>query len=191
MMRAVFLLFFGICGLWTPHHANAADIVWDLPLHFVVIMPADIVDRSEEDPEAYEGVAFPLYCGIVSIYPKDKKIIFTKMTDLPLSRFQEALRPIIRDASVPLSHHKPVPVDNMDFTMAFYFWADSIGFKVGWASREPEIPVNVVPRFKRMCRYDSSKTPPTDCGYSKEDVHDLYIPFTEEEIEEIEKEHAR
>ena len=163
------------------------------PYHFVIVMPADIVYEYERAKEAYEGVEFPLFCGIASVYPKENKFVFTKMTNLPLRWLELWLQPIEQEGYLHLYGHPPysLPVNDSDFFMIFMNWMDSRSFKAYHVSSGREVPLKVVPRFKRTCPYNSKKNPPTDCAYKIWDITDLYIPFTDEEIRQIEKDNAK
>lgn len=161
--------------------------------HFAIVMPAETVDRFENAKGAYDGAKFPLFCGIASAYREGNRFVFTKMTDLPITWIEERLRPIEEKGYLHFYGHPPqdIPVGDWDFFTAFMLWADSRGFKAYHVSNGEEIPLMVVPRFKRTCPYDSKKDPPTDCAYRIWDITDLYIPFSQEEIEQIEKDNAK
>ena len=192
MMKKFFPLFLAYC-LLAVQSANAEDTTWyRSPSHFAVIMPSVIVDYFEE-PDDYEGVEFPLFCGIASVYPKENKFVFTKMTNLPIQWVEKRLRQIEKDGYLLLSGHPPqqVSVKSGGFFLGFLSWGNSEWLKVYYISNGQEIPLKVVPRFKRTCRYNSTKKPSTDCAYHDWDITDLYIPFTQEEIEHIKKENAK
>ena len=65
-----------------------------------IIMPAEAVEDFGDDPAKYEGVDFPLFCGIASVYPKENRFVFTKMTDLPILNVEDTLRKIERDGYI-------------------------------------------------------------------------------------------
>ena len=163
------------------------------PYHFAIIMPAEVVYEFEREKEAYEGVEFPLFCGIASVYPKENKFVFTKMTNLPLTWLESLFQPLEQKGYFYLYGHPPrdVPANDSDFFMLFMIWMDSRLFKADYVSTGREVPLKVVPRFKRTCPYNSKKNPPTDCAYKIWDITDLYIPLIDEEIRQIEKDNAK
>ena len=176
-----------LCCLLFPKTADARA------LHLAIVMPAETVDRFESDKEAYEGIRFPLFCGIASVYCDEGRFVFTKMTDLPIEWVTERLQPIEEKGYLYYYGHPPenIPVCDTDFFSAFMQWAGTRGFEAYHVSNGQEVPLKVVPRFKRTCPYDSKKSPPTECGYRSHNIWDLYIPFTEEEIKQIGEDHAR
>lgn len=191
MKKALFLLL-GCCML-AAQNTHAEDTVWhSTPSHFLVIMPSKMVEDFE-DVEAYEGVEFPLFCGIASVYPKENRLIFTKMTNLPIRRVESRLRQIEKDGYISIYGHPPrqEPVKSKDFFLAFLLWADIEGIGVEHVSNGQEIPMQTKPRFKRTCRYYSANKPPTDCAYRYWDMVELCIRFTEKEKRQIEKDHAK
>lgn len=159
----------------------------DAPLHLAILMPAKAIERFGDDPAQYEGVEFPLYCGIVSIYPKENRFVFTKKTDLPILGLEHTLRQIeqsayitVRDSSgSPPRHVQP---GHQDFTPAFLSLAFVIDFRAHRISHAQEIPVDYAPHFTQTCRYSTAKTPPTDCAYESWDLEDVYIPIAYEEV---------
>ena len=191
-MKKMLLLLLG-CGLLAAQKAYAEDTAWySTPSHFLVIMPSKMVEDFE-DVGAYAGVEFPLFCGIASVYPKENKFIFTKMTNLPIRRVESRLRQVEKDGYIFIYGHPPrqESVRSRDFFLAFLLWADIERIGIEHVSNGQEVPLKAVPRFKRMCRYDSAKKPPTDCAYRYWDMVDLCIPFTEKEKRQIEKDHAK
>lgn len=158
-------------------------------------MPAQTAYTLGDDANNYEGVDFPLYCGIISVYPQEDKFVFTKTTTLPIRRLEEKLRGIEKNGFIYISsHHAPsakVPVKSFDFASALTMWADSNFVLLFKVSNGQEIPLNVTPRFKRMCRFTIDKQPHVDCAHTMNDVKDLYIPFTPEEMQRIAKVHAK
>ena len=187
------LLLLLCCFLLNARGAYAEDTTWyGSPTHFVVLMPSDRIDIAE-GPEHYEGVTFPLFCGIASVYPKENKFVFTKMTDLPIRWVVDRFRPVVADGYLFIYGHpsRQVPLRSRDFFLEFLFWADGVGLTVEPVSKGQEIPVKVRPRFKRTCAFSAAKTPPTECGYRNWDIADLYIPFTLEEMRQIAKDHAK
>lgn len=192
MMKKFLLLLLGCC-LLAAQNAQAEEATeYRSPMHFLILMPSNLVEIFE-DPKEYEGVEFPLFCGIFSAYPKENKFVFTKMTHLPTRQVEQWLRNFGKDGYLSVPGHPPHQVSVRDrfFFPAFLFWAECKQLKAIWISSGQEIPLKAVPRFKRTCRYDSAKEPPTDCAYQDWDIKDLYIPFTEEEMEQIAKDHAQ
>ena len=192
MMKKFFFLFL-VCCVLAGQNTNAENTTWyRSPSHFVVIMPSIIVE-DVEDPKDYEGVEFPLFCGIASVYPKENKFVFTKTTNLPIRWVEKQLRQVEKDGYFVLSGYPlpGVPLRSKDFSFLFRSWSHSEGLDVYRVPSGQDIPLKVVPRFKRTCRYNSAKKPPTDCAYRVWDIADLYIPFTLEEIEQIEKDNAK
>lgn len=194
MMKKVLFLLLGCC-LLAAQNAYAENTVWyTTPSHFLVVMPSVLVEAQESD--SYEGVKFPLVCGIASVYPKENKFIFTKTTNLPIRWIEAFMRQIEHDGHFTIREcgRKPslqVSLRDEDFFFLFKAWADSEMFKVYYLASGQSVPLNVTPRFKRMCPYNSTKRETTDCAYYSGDIEDLYIPFTEEEMEQIAKDHAK
>lgn len=155
-----------------------------LPLHAVVLMPSSGARNFGDDPAKYEGVAFPLYCGIVSIFPEENKFVFTKMTDLPILNVEDALRKVEKDGYIIVDWRFPVriPARNIDFYTFLENKARSRNFKMYPISYAEKIPLDYKPRFTRMCVYSTTKEPPTDCAYNDWDIRDLYIPVTDDEM---------
>ena len=153
-----------------------------LPLHAAVFMSSDNVARFGEDSAKYEGVAFPLYCGIASIFPKENKFVFTKMTDLPIVYVEEPLRKVEREGCIIDAHRIRVRVGQQEFYSALLALAQSRNFELSRISYGQKIPLDYKPRFTRICRYSNTKNPPTDCAYRTWDINDLFIPVTNEEL---------
>ena len=171
----------------TRDAASANKAFHDAPLHLAVIMSAEAVKRSGDDPAKYEGVEFPVYCGIASIYPKKNRFVFTKMTDLPILGVERFLRQVERDGylAVDASSHYPayqVQPGEQDFFSLFLSLALDKDFKAYRVSHAQEIPVDYAPQFTQTCRYSAAKTPPTDCAYESWDLEDVYIPLAYEEV---------
>ena len=162
-------------------------------IHFAIIMPAEIVDEFESSREAYDGATFPLFCGIASMYPEENRFVFTKMTDLPIEWVMRRLQPIEEKGSLHMVHpHRDIPVsDEGHFFSAFTSWMTTCRLLAEYVSSGREVPLKLTLRFKQTCLYDSKKTPPTDCAYHDWDIEKLFIPFTEEERRQIEKDNAR
>lgn len=192
MMKKFFLLLLGCC-LFAAQNAHAEDATWyHSPTHFLILMPSYLVE-FQGDSEEFEGAEFPLFCGIASVYPEENRFVFTKMTHLPIRRVEKWFRQTEKDGYLSVPGHPPRQASFRDryFLSDFMFWINCKQLKAYHVSSGQEIPLKAVPRFKRTCRYASAKEPPTDCAYEDWDIKDLYIPFTEEEMEQIAKDHAK
>ena len=165
--------------LLIPFPAAAEPAPDQLPYHFAVVMPAEIVESFEDSPEVYDGVEFPLFCGFVSVYPKENKFAFTKTTDLPITWIQKVLGKIEPDGYIERRDLYTIktPVNDSYFGTAFTIEAEVHGFKVFYIGVTDEVPLDMAPKFTRTCLYDSKKQPPVDCGYDKWDIDDLRIPY--------------
>ena len=194
MKKSLYLLFLVFC-LMLPCGAWAEEGTWSPTFHFVVLMPADLASNLRDNPKAYDGVDFPLFCGIASAYTGENKFVYTKMTDLPTVWVDKIMAEIEMDGFVSFYVHKrprlEIAVNNEDFSSSFKDFAFSRGIIAASVSWEEELPENAKPRFIHTCTFNSSKNPPTDCAYSRDDVFELYIPFSTEEIQQIGKDHAR
>lgn len=196
------MLFFFVFWGWLMAATNAfASVARPLcvsphfPVHFVILVPGSTAYLFGDNFEEYNNVTFPLYYGIGSIYPKENTFVFTKITNVSIKKLDEQLRTIEKERFYTIRVHREPPilaqVNSDKFGIALAFFADHYCVLLSEVSTGQEIPANVVPRFKRTCLYDSRKDPPTDCAYRREEVEDLFIPFTIEEMEQIAKDHAR
>ena len=183
----ILLALLSCCLLQFALQASAEELETSLTLHMAIIMPAEVVEVYDE-PAEYEGVEFPLFCGIASLYGKENRFVFTKMTDLPILRVENTLRQFERDGYIVSYGGFLSPNDtqiqpkHMAFEFLFLQEIQIRGFEAYLISRAPEAPVDYTPQFMRTCRYSTAKTPPTDCAYTRADIESLYIPLTDEEV---------
>ena len=185
-MRKIFLVILSCCHLSFAFQANADEQDASLTLHMAIIMPAETAKNLGDDPALYEGVDFPLFCGIASVYPKENRFVFTKMTDLPVRNVEDALGKIERDGYLTVGRFQPpvhIQPRSLDFFRFFLSYTPIRNFEAYLISYAQEIPVDYMPHFTRTCRYSIEKTPPTDCAYDIWEIKDVYIPPTDEELE--------
>ena len=183
-MRKIFLTLLPCCILLFTFQTNAEEQNASLTFHMAILMSADAVEVYD-DPAEYEGVDFPLFCGIASVYPKENRFVFTKMTDLPIRKVENALRQVEQDGYITEyggGLYSQIQPKRMDFHSAFLLFALSKHITAYLISYSQEVPVGFMPRFTRTCRYSTAKKPPTDCAYYMWEMKNLCIPPTDEEI---------
>lgn len=186
MLKRCFLL---LLLIWQPIPAQSASAENTAPQtsgsHFFIVMPLAGIYLGAEREEDYEGVSFPLYCGIASIYPRDNIFIFTKTTDLPIRYIEQELRAIEQNKYFdPRDRHRPpvqVPLSDPEALYDFPWFARNNHF---WAFRAyygRQIPIKATPRFTLTCPFKMGVPLSEECQQTLYAIDELFIPVTEEE----------
>ena len=143
-----------------------------------IMMPAEVVDKYEDDPEAYVGTTFPLNCGYVLIHAGKNTFRFVPTTDLPIQWVKKHMQQIAKEGGVtpgPSHFREIVQFNDEEFFVSFHRWL--LYWHLDGAPIIVDNQGNPVrtPHFRRQCVYNSKNYPPVECGYTIKDLTDLLI----------------
>ncbi|MDL2210928.1 hypothetical protein LJC26_09050 [Desulfovibrio sp. OttesenSCG-928-O18] len=173
-MRPLLTLLFCISLLAVTSCATHTRDEYGPPYAVAIFMPATGV-TADPDPTAYNGVAFPLFCGFAVINPAENNIVFTPRTDLPIKKVRTALEWIEKRGRIaPMYLQQEVYPQDKSFLIHFLNWLDPRGLVGHIATHGNLDDPTAIPRPKRLCPYDAAKIPPVECGYSRTDVNALF-----------------
>ncbi|CAK7040654.1 MAG: hypothetical protein DELT_00767 [Desulfovibrio sp.] len=176
-MRSLLLCAIGIMLCFSLVNAGR----YSIPFHYAIIIPAEVIhDFGRGKQKAFEGVKFPLFCGYVSIYPKENKFVFTKRTDIPpIDWLDQHIGQIERDGHMKLSLTLPMPIAYNDPNFIEIFYGNMNLYRIGLylAGLGYEVPSES--KFKKQYPYRAGKEPPVPRGYTLEESRELVVPIGE------------